>query len=180
MAVFISNNNTFYYWPVDEQKLIAGASPIGYNSYDSKAFINHLLDIGVRTFISLQEEDEVMRKTFAFYHDALERISTERHIETSFIRMPFMDGTTINTSSLIHILDIIDSANRRNQKAYVHCMAGHGRTGTVVGCWLVRQGMSGDAALKRIIELRQKDDYLRGKKSPQKPGQVAKVKTWHE
>lgn len=29
------------------------------------------------------------------------------------------------------------------QTVYVHCYGGIGRTGTVVGCWLVRHGLSG-------------------------------------
>ena len=33
------------------------------------------------------------------------------------------------------------------EPVYVHCWGGIGRTGTVVGCWLVRHGMTGDEAL---------------------------------
>ncbi|WP_196140818.1 dual specificity protein phosphatase family protein [Aliikangiella sp. G2MR2-5] len=180
MAVFTQGDVSFHYWPVEEGKLIAGRSPVGYKSYQCKQYLKHLLDLGVRTFISLQEEDEVARKPFPFYHDALERLAKEKGVEVSFIRMPIMDGTTISSPSLIHLLDMIDSANRRNQMVYLHCLAGHGRTATVVGCWLVRQGMSGDMALKRITELRHHDSHLREKKSPQKPGQVARVACWSE
>ena len=37
---------------------------------------------------------------------------------------------------------------------YVHCWGGIGRTGTVVGCLLVDDGLSADAALARLDELR--------------------------
>jgi protein-tyrosine phosphatase len=37
---------------------------------------------------------------------------------------------------------------------YVHCRGGIGRTGTVIGCWLARNGLTGQAALDRIAELR--------------------------
>ena len=169
MAVFTSSQVSFHYWPVEEGKLIAGRSPVGYNSYECKQYLKHLLDLGVRTFISLQEEDEVARKPFPFYHDALERLAAEKGVEVSFIRMPFMDGTTINNSSILHLLDIIDSANRRGQMVYLHCLAGHGRTGTVVGCWLVRHSYSGEHALSRIKELRKHDEYLRKKSRHKSP-----------
>ena len=35
------------------------------------------------------------------------------------------------------ILDCLDDALRSGRKVYVHCRAGIGRTGTVVGCLLV-------------------------------------------
>jgi protein tyrosine phosphatase len=36
----------------------------------------------------------------------------------------------------------------------VHCWGGVGRTGTVVGCWLVRHGLAGGDALARVEALR--------------------------
>ena len=44
-----------------------------------------------------------------------------------------------------------DAASR---PVYVHCWGGVGRTGTIIGCWLVMQGISGDGAIRRIAELR--------------------------
>ena len=37
---------------------------------------------------------------------------------------------------------------------YVHCWGGIGRTGTVVGCWLVRHGLDEGDAIARIAALR--------------------------
>ena len=50
------------------------------------------------------------------------------------------------------ILDAIDAALDARSSVYVHCWAGVGRTGTVVGCWLVRHGFTGDEALEQIAE----------------------------
>ena len=52
------------------------------------------------------------------------------------------------------ILDTIDAALAAGQVVYVHCFAGIGRTGTVVGCCLVRRGQSGAQALATIAHLR--------------------------
>jgi protein-tyrosine phosphatase len=61
---------------------------------------------------------------------------------------------------------------------YVHCWGGIGRTGTVVGCWLVaREGLTTDAALQRIAELR-KDTPDRGLGSPETKLQRRFVLQW--
>jgi len=51
---------------------------------------------------------------------------------------------------MIAILDKIDVAISRGRRVYVHSSDGRGRVGTVVGCSLVRHGMTGEEALKRI------------------------------
>ena len=51
-------------------------------------------------------------------------------------------------------LAVIDSALTAGCGVYVHCLAGIGRTGTVVGCYLARRGMSGADALRALAQLR--------------------------
>ena len=48
------------------------------------------------------------------------------------------------------ILDAVDDALSAGRGVYVHCLGGIGRTGTVVGCWLVRHGLTGEEALDQI------------------------------
>ena len=43
---------------------------------------------------------------------------------------------------------------QRGQRAYVHCWGGIGRTGTLVGCYLVRRGMAGSDAIVELARLR--------------------------
>ncbi|MFL0797297.1 MAG: dual specificity protein phosphatase family protein [Cellvibrionaceae bacterium] len=178
MPSFKSGEAEFHYWWVQQNRFLAGQTPVGYESYNSKQYLSHLLDLGMRTFISLQEEDEVSRKPFAFYHDALERLSDDKGVETSFVRVPAMDGSTLNDRQLTLLLDMIDASLQRNAPVYLHCMAGHGRTGTVVGCWLARHGLTGAEALAKITALRADDPHFGTRPSPQKPRQIAKVKSW--
>ena len=49
---------------------------------------------------------------------------------------------------------MIDEALEAGTPVYVHCLGGLGRTGTVVGCWLVRHGDDDGDAVGRIAELR--------------------------
>jgi protein-tyrosine phosphatase len=38
------------------------------------------------------------------------------------------------------------------RKIYLHCWGGIGRTGTTVGCYLVRHGRTGEEALRQLAE----------------------------
>jgi ADP-ribosylglycohydrolase len=48
------------------------------------------------------------------------------------------------------ILDVIDAALAADDCIYVHCRAGIGRTGTAMGCYLVRHGCAGNAAIDAL------------------------------
>jgi Swiss Army Knife protein, DSP-PTPase phosphatase domain len=52
------------------------------------------------------------------------------------------------------ILDTIDGALDDGRTVYVHCYGGIGRTGTAVGCLLVRRGLTAEQALARIADWR--------------------------
>ena len=64
---------------------------------------------------------------------------------------------------------------------YLHCWGGVGRTGTVVGCWLVRHGRTGDEALQQLEEWWQGVAKVRRKpQSPETPEQFRYVREWAE
>ncbi len=58
---------------------------------------------------------------------------------------------------------------------YIHCRGGCGRTGVIVGCYLVETGLTPDEALARVHELTR---VLWGKACPETPGQVQMVRDW--
>ena len=78
------------------------------------------------------------------------------------------------------ILDTIDTVLARGHRVYVHCWGGVGRTGTVVGCCLVRRGFDGDAALRQVQVLfaGTRKGRRTGRASPETPEQVAYVRSW--
>lgn len=139
-----------------------------------------LLQVGIRENINLQEEDEKgsLGKTFVPYEPIMDKLADDSGIYVRRTRFPIRDYGLPQPQTMVSILDAIDAAVRRSRPVYVHCWGGHGRTGTVIGCWLVRHGHSGEGALCRISALREFDAHLHGQAAPQTPEQVRFVRTW--
>jgi protein-tyrosine phosphatase len=78
---------------------------------------------------------------------------------------------------MARILDEVDAARGASAGVYVHCWGGLGRTGTVVGCWLVRHGLDGGDPLRRLAELRRDLPSARVA-SPQTEEQRELVRAW--
>jgi protein-tyrosine phosphatase len=76
-------------------------------------------------------------------------------------------------------LDAIDEALARGKNVYVHCYAGVGRTGTVVGCYLVRHGMAPRDALATIARWREGRSTAH-RRSPETDNQERFVLAWSE
>ena len=71
-----------------------------------------------------------------------------------------------------HLCSLVDTAEGHGRSLYVHCLAGCGRTGTMVACVLVyRHRLPADAAIRRVRELRPC--------SIESDGQEDAVAAWH-
>ena len=92
------------------------------------------------------------------------------------IAHPIPDMGTPAEGYVMRILDDIDEARANGGTAYVHCWGGVGRTGTVIGCWLVRHGLDDGDPIARIAVLRAA--IAGARPSPETPGQVALVRGW--
>ena len=55
---------------------------------------------------------------------------------------------------MTRILDALDAAVADNTPLYFHCWGGHGRTGTVAACYLIRHGAEPEDAIQKITDLR--------------------------
>jgi protein-tyrosine phosphatase len=89
-----------------------------------------------------------------------------------YLNLPIRDFSIPTREGLVATLDEIDAELDAGGVVYVHCWAGCGRTGVVVGSWLVRHGLDPNAALNRIAE-------ARGIGCPQTLEQRIFVLGWH-
>nr|XP_057913347.1 dual specificity protein phosphatase 23b [Doryrhamphus excisus]XP_057913348.1 dual specificity protein phosphatase 23b [Doryrhamphus excisus] len=65
------------------------------------------------------------------------------------------DFTPPSPSQIDRFLAIVEEANAKGEGVAVHCMHGHGRTGTMLACYLVKtRKMSGIEAIDEIRRLR--------------------------
>ena len=78
------------------------------------------------------------------------------------------------------ILNTIDEAIQNGKGVYVHCWGGVGRTGIVVGCYLVRHGLAPQQALERLQTLFKTRPQNYYTTSPETSEQFEFVRSWRE
>ena len=134
------------YWIVPG-RLLAGSYPAGKNIQATVARLEALRGVGIDYFVDLTEpgERQPYEPLLPNPYDAL----AGRPVYYS--RRPIVDhGVPRSAAQTIEILDEIDEALDAGHCVYVHCRAGIGRTGLVVGCFLARRLGDGAAALDRL------------------------------
>jgi protein-tyrosine phosphatase len=163
------------YW-VRPGTLLAGEYPGAIDPVEAKAKLARLLDSGIRKFIDLTEAGELRP-----YEAELIALAGERDLRIAYRRFPIIDNTVPSGAAMESILDSIDRNVAMGFPAYVHCFGGIGRTGTTVGCHLVRHGMTGSQALEHIAELWQvMEKRDRAPLSPHMRQQRRMVQRWRE
>lgn len=163
------------YW-VEEGKFLAGEYPASSNPEDARRRIDAFLECGIRTFIDLTQPHELPS-----YESILKERARIYDAMTVYQRFAVRDHGVPSLPTMRLILDTVDSAIQSGSPVYIHCWGGVGRTGTVVGCYFVRHGMSSKAALERVNTLyqtRPRDFLLHT--SPETDEQVEFIRNWRE
>ena len=158
--VVIAAPTTECYWVTPS--LLAGKYPGAKFDVEADDKIAALVAAGVRTFIDLTEPGELLP-----YANRL-----PANVEHQ--RIGVVDVTCPQESQVRLALDLIDAAVEEGI-VYLHCRGGCGRTGVIVGCYLVRHGEDPARALSRVHDLTR---ALWNKPCPETDDQLAMVKTW--
>ena len=95
-----------------------------------------LRTMGVTLLVTLTEED--------FEQEALRRHGLRN------LHLPIRDREAPTLAQVKMLIARMDVLLRRGEVLAVHCLAGLGRTGTVLAAWLIQDGLSAEAALARI------------------------------
>jgi protein-tyrosine phosphatase len=162
------------YWVVDGL-LLAGEYAGGETPARARYKLDALLDAGIRAFFDLTEHLELRP-----YDGLLRDLAHDRTLSVAYNRVPIRDAGVPRPADLHRLLSALKTNLDGGTPSYVHCWGGIGRTGTVIGCWLVEHGgMEGMAALEHIAELRRgtPDGRMR---SPETDEQAALVLGWRE
>ena len=163
----------YWLWP---GRLLAGPYPGAISPAEAREKIDAFLDHGVTYFVDLTEAGEG-DPPLEPYADLLRERAHSRGIEATHIRLPIVDLDIPSDAVMRVILATIRRALDRDDVVYVHCWGGVGRTGTVVGCLLVEDGIPAAEALERLRELRARTERA-NRSSPETPAQRAFVTRW--
>jgi len=155
------------YWVLPGQ-LLAGEHPSGDTPAERRARTKSLLAAGIDCFIDLTMPQE------------LEAYDSELPPAVEYLRESIQDHSVPTApEQMMRIIDFLERSLSRGRRVYVHCRAGIGRTGTVIGCLLVERGRSGDGALQDLNRLWQ--SCARAKVWPFVPEtdeQVEYIRSW--
>ena len=155
------------YWVIPG-RLLAGEYPGAADDTEARRRLARLLEAGVDSFVDLTEDGE---------------LPPYRHLlpkHSDYLRVGIVDtGVPNNVAQTRELLAAIRAALARERRVYVHCRAGIGRTGLIIGCFLADEESSGKTALKTLNRLwRQSERAATWPKVPQTGEQADYIRRW--
>jgi protein-tyrosine phosphatase len=155
------------YWVVPG-RFLAGEYPGAEKHAESVRRLQTLGAAGINYFLDLTQPDELPS-----YRQLLPAA-------TKYLNHPIHDCEIPEDVTQMQFIQArIRAALTFGRCIYVHCRAGIGRTGTVVGCFLVEQGLEGTTAVEQLnVMWRQSARSKSWPKVPQTYQQEQYIERW--
>jgi len=163
------------YWVV-ENRFAAGAYP-GKKGYkddrDNPEALSLLIDSGIDVVVNLTQDYPGGTDEHLSHYDAGAKG------KALIQRFPIVDVSIPSIDLMAEILDSINGHLGMGKNIYVHCWGGSGRTGTVVGCWLLESGLASTSSVLETVQNLRIGDLDGGHKpSPQTLEQAEFILNW--
>ncbi len=157
------------YWVIPS-RFLAGEHPFGDDPHDAQDRFAALREAGINFFVDLTEIGER-----PVYQRLLRR-------NVRYVRHPIVDcGVPVEDGQMRQIQAAIREALHAKRNLYIHCQAGIGRTGLVVGCYLADEGLGGKAALTKLNKLWQQSARSKSWAAiPQTQEQANYIRRWSQ
>ena len=155
-------------------QFLAGEYPGKFEQELTRKRLDALIEAGFDTFIDLINANEM----FPYANILLEQAHAY-DVEALYHRFPIGDFGLPTPERMNDILNKVEERLQAGRRIYLHCWGGIGRTGTTVGCYLVRQGKTAEQALEQLSA------WWRGvpksqfhHRSPETQEQVNFIRSW--
>jgi Dual specificity phosphatase, catalytic domain len=127
------------YWVIPG-RLLAGEHPAVADRAESRSRAGRLRLAGLDSYIDLTEPGEQPE-----YRHLLSK-------RAEYLRSAIVDTSIpYNVSQTHELLSRIRTALAKKRRIYVHCRAGIGRTGLLIGCYLAEEEGDGEAAFSHSL-----------------------------
>ncbi|MCV7386332.1 protein-tyrosine phosphatase family protein [Mycolicibacter longobardus] len=152
------HDDILHAWWVQPGRLLAGEYPASLDAEKGARKRTALLEAGVDSIVDLTEAGERswVGDVLEPYHEAFRAAADALGVGSpAYARHAIPDMSVIDDDGYGRIIEYIRGELDSGRVVYVHCWGGKGRTGTVVGAWLItHEALGYPAVLDRIDKLR--------------------------
>jgi protein-tyrosine phosphatase len=159
------------YWVI-KNILMAGSYPL-QNTKSNNRIRASVLKQKFDVFINLMQEDEKDHDG-----DYFKDYKSFINYDATIIRMPIKDMDIPTPFQTMKLIKTIDRFINDNKKIYLHCWGGLGRTGTIVGCYLIEKKLANKSNVFSKINELKANSSLAKFNSPQTEEQKAFIINW--